>query len=620
MKKAQKKVSSTKKPVGKKTPATNKYPLNWDLSPLFKSENDPAVTTKLAKAKTTHLAFIKKWQTREDWLSEPKVLLQAFNELEKLTKEGGLTAGWGYYLSLASSLNQNSKTLKAKMGQLKDFALPIENELEFFSNKLSKIPAADQAKLLSAPELKDYTHFLKNLFENGKHTLTIAEEKIMNLKAAPAGYYWERMTSNLLAAETVEVKNETGQKAEVNMAQLISLTASPKKAVRDGAAKAVNTLMQKYAPIAEHEINAILDNKKVNDDLRGFTRPDQARHLAGDIDSKVVDAMLKAVSADFDIPQKFYQLKTKLLKVKKLEYHERNVPIGSLQSKWSYDKAVEMVKDSLSSVDSEFGRIFMDFVNNKQIDVYSKPNKSAGAFCAHDLPQNPTYILLNHNDTLNDVLTLAHEVGHGINNELIKKAQPSHYFDTPLSTAEVASTFMEDFVLADLGKEVTDEERLALYMMKLNDDVSTIFRQVACYSFEQQLHQQFRERGYLNKEDIGRIFETEMKKYMGPAINYYEGSENWWVYWSHIRRFFYVYSYASGLLISKALQAKTRADKNFVPKVKYFLSAGTSDSPANIFRNIGIDITDPKFWQTGLKEIRDLLEETTKLAKKLKKI
>jgi oligoendopeptidase F len=156
--------------------------------------------------------------------------------------------------------------------------------------------------------------------------------------------------------------------------------------------------------------------------------------------------------------------------------------------------------------------------------------------------------------------------------------------------------------------------------MKLNDEVSTIFRQVACYRFEQELHQEFRQKGYLSKEEIGRLFQKHMAAYMGDFVEQSMGSQNWWVYWSHIRSFFYVYSYASGLLISKSLQTSVKENPKFIEKVKEFLSAGLSDSPRNIFKKLGVDIADPRFWNKGLDEVESILLETTKLAEKLGKL
>ncbi|PIP73716.1 MAG: hypothetical protein COW88_01005, partial [Candidatus Lloydbacteria bacterium CG22_combo_CG10-13_8_21_14_all_47_15] len=316
----------------------------------------------------------------------------------------------------------------------------------------------------------------------------------------------------------------------------------------------------------------------------------------------------------------YYALKAKLLGVPRLAYHERNVPYGSVNKKYSYSDAAHLVHKVFEHLDRSFADIFRRFVESGQVDVYPRKGKSGGAFCAHELLTQPTYILMNYTDELNDVLTLAHESGHGINNELIREKQNALSFDTPLATAEVASTFMEDFVLEHLMKDASDELKLSLMMMKLNDDISTIYRQSALYRFEQEIHAEYREKGYLSKDDIGAMFRKHMEAYMGEAVAQSPGSEHWWVHWSHIRAPFYVYSYASGLLISKAMQARVREDPAFIAQVKQFLSVGLSDSPRNIFANMGIDISGPSFWESGLQEVQALLASTELLAAKLGKL
>lgn len=303
-----------------------------------------------------------------------------------------------------------------------------------------------------------------------------------------------------------------------------------------------------------------------------------------------------------------------------MEYHERNVEYGKIAQKYPYPKAFDLVSSVFSGLDKEFFEA-LDKMNAKgEIDVLPKKNKRSGAFCAGNLITQPDYILLNYGEKLDDVLTLAHEAGHAVNSGLQKKTRNSLSFGTPKSTAEVSSTFMEDFVLEELMKKADEETRLALITHKLNGDVSTIFRQVACYLFERELHQRFREKGYLSKEEIGKLFQKHMRAYMGSAVSQSPGSENWWIGWRHIRSFFYNYSYASGLLISKYMQASCAKNPAFMEKVKEFLSAGASDSPKNIFQKMGIDITDKKFWADGLEKIETLLKDTEKLAKKLGKI
>jgi oligoendopeptidase F len=330
--------------------------------------------------------------------------------------------------------------------------------------------------------------------------------------------------------------------------------------------------------------------------------------------------MLTAVEECFGISARYYRLKAKLLGLKKLEYHERNVEYGKIDKKYSWDESIELIRKVYSSLDSDFLRIFDDFLVNGRFDVYPAKGKASGAFCAHYLISQPTYILLNHTGTLRDVLTIAHEVGHGINNELIREKQNALHFGTPTSTAEVASTFMEDFVLEELMKDADDELKLTLGVMKMDEEVSTIFRQVAAYRFEQELHTQVRKEGYLSKEVIGKLFQKHMKSYMGTAVEQSPGSENWWIYWSHIRNYFYVYSYAGGLLISKNLQQQVRNDHRAIEKVKEFLAAGRSESPKNIFKKLGIDMTKPLFWKDGLRAVDEELKRLEALAKRMKKV
>jgi oligoendopeptidase F len=258
--------------------------------------------------------------------------------------------------------------------------------------------------------------------------------------------------------------------------------------------------LKEHVDVAETEINSVLANKKVDDELRKVSRPDLTRHISDDIETEVVDSLIKTVSDRFDISAKYYALKARLLKVKRLKYHERNVEYGNIYRKYTYNESLRLVRTVFANLDSVFADILTGFIKNGQFDVYPGKGKVSGAFCAHNLISQPTYILLNHTNRLNDVLTLAHELGHGINNELIRGKQNALHFGTPISTAEVASTFMEDFVLQEILKKGDDELRIAVMIMRLNDEISTIFRQVACYRFEQELHREFRQRGYLSKE------------------------------------------------------------------------------------------------------------------------
>jgi oligoendopeptidase F len=607
------------------TPHTRKMPTKagsavWDLRPLFAHDDAPEIEEALRGVGRAGRWFIDKWGDRSDYLHEPDVLAEALDDYEKWKRRYGTDGDAGFYFWLRTQQDQNDPGLKARFNKIEEFSRKIENEIQFFHLRIAKIPQNRQKKFLSFPGLRKYRHFLERVFAESRYLLTELEEKILNLKEPTSNLNWVKMTSGFLAKEERKVLLEDGGRAMKTFTEVASLMNSRDRRVRDAAARAFNNVLHKYVEVGEAELNSVLADKKVDDELRGLSRPDLQRHLNDDIESDVVDTLIRSVSARFDIPAKFYGLKAKLLRVKRLKYHERNVEFGKIDRRYPWREASRLVLKAVRCLDGEFAAIYEGFLRNGRIDVHPRKGKAGGAFCVHHLLSQPTYILLNHTDRLNDVLTLAHELGHGINNELMRKKQNSLNFGTPTSTAEVASTFMEDFVLQEILREAEDETRLAIMMMKLNDDVSTIFRQAACYTFEQELHTAFRQKGYLSKEEIGSLFRKHMAAYMGESVEQSAGSENWWVYWSHIRYFFYVYSYASGLLISKSLQNSVKEDPGFISKVKGFLSAGLSDSPRNIFLELGIDITDGTFWEKGLDEVQQLLEETEALARKLGKL
>ncbi len=592
----------------------------WDLASLLLSDDDPRIKEKKQAIRDEADQFIEKWQERTDYLENPSILKEALDEYETFHRRRYGGGDVGYYFWLRQALDQNDPVIKAYGNQTEEFVKKISNDTQFFLLRVAKIKSDEQGKFLADRELAPYRHFLEQLFVEAKYQLSEPEEKIMRLKSTTAHSKWIEMTESFLAKEEREVTTEDGQKEKKTLEGMKGLLKSKDKKIRDEAAIAWNDILSKFAEVAEAEVNAILADKKIDDELRGFSRPDEERHLAEDIDSGVVEAMLTAVSSHFATARQFYRLKADLLGLPRLAYHERGLEYGNLDKKYAFAESVALVDRAFRKLDPEFSKIFQSFLANGQIDVEPKKGKSGGAFCVHFSLSQPTFVLLNHSEKLRDVLTIAHEMGHALNNELMKQKQNALNFGTSLSVAEVASTFMEDFALQEVVVDFDEETKLAILMAQLDDSISSVYRQVACYLFERQLHEKFRAKGYLSKEEIGQIFQKQMADYMGEAVEQSAGSENWWVYWSHIRRFFYVYSYASGLLIAKALQAEVRKNPQFIVKVKEFLSAGASDSPKNIFAKMGIDITDKRFWEKGLEEIHQMLEEAQALAKKLRKM
>jgi len=590
---------------------------SWNLKKILDLPDQAAIDTDLASTKKAVLVFVDKWKKDDEYLRDPAVLAKALSEYERLSADCGVSGAAGFYYSLAYAVDSLDENIKKGMNMASRQAKDLSNALQFFSLGLSKIDTKKQQEFLNDPQLAPYRHFLEMLFLEGKHTLSEGQERVLTLTSSASYGNWARLTGELLAKEQITLTGEDGKQKQRSFEEVMTLISSRKKPVRDKAASALNSTLDRYVDVATAELNSILEYHRVTDTLRGFDRPDASRHMGDDVDSEVVDALTEAVSADFGVAKDYYTLKARLMGQKKLAYHERNVEYGGIDKKFSYDEAVTLAGGVFADLDPEFEQAFKRLVST-QVDVLPARGKRGGAFCAWDSLAHPTFVFLNYTNELRDVTTLAHEMGHAIHAELMRKKCDGLSFGAPTSIAEVASTFMEDFVYRRLMNEASQEQKLSLHISRLNDDVSTIYRQIAAYRFEYELHEAYRASGYLSSSEIGSLFQKHMASYMGPAVEQSKGSENWWLYWSHIRYYFYNYSYAFGLLISKALQARVIDDPTAIAQVKQVFEAGSSASPREIFAGIGIDIASKEFWLQGLGQVKHTLEQAQKLVKNKK--
>lgn len=591
----------------------------WDLSSLLASDDDPSIQVYREAAERAFTAFASKWQPRDDYLSNPNVLLEAIQEYEALDDVTGIDND-DFYFSLRSSVDSGSNAVKAGEMQANDFSQKLLNQVRFFELAIGQIEPSKQTEMLDFKPLSRYRHWLERLFAQSKYRLSEMEEKILGLKSMPAHSLWVQLTSNQLSAESHRVLAEDGKPVQASFEEVLTLMNSPHQKVRNQAAKVFNQILSDNLYLATAELNAVLANKKIDDELRGFVRVDQSRLIQDDVEGTMIDALVAAVSGYNQLSHRFYKLKAQLLGKTKLLYHERNLPIAEPSAALDYPAARDLVEKVFTNLDPDFGSILRAYQKNRQIDVYPRTGKHSGAFCASNLKNQPVFVLLNFTSKLRDVSTIAHEMGHAIHAEYTFRQQNSLNVGHSMATAEVASTFMEDFVFDELMGRASEEDQLALRVNRINDDISTIFRQIAFYRFEQELHTQYRQNGYLSSEEIGKLFQVQMQAYMGPSVEQSKGSQNWWLHVPHFRSFFYVYSYASGLLVSKALQERVRKHPETIADFKRLLGYGLSLSPADQFAAIGIDITDKAFWASGLDKIAADLDATEKLARKLGKI
>ncbi len=580
---------------------------SWNLGLLYSGHDDHAIERDMKYIERAYSAFEKKYRGQNNYLKNEVDLSKALVDFESLFEKLPLTKPLSYF-HYRQDINSDDIIARSKATQLMERFAKNDHKIVFFELALAKIPTNLQNKFLKSKKLEHFKYYLGLVFQRAKYDLTEPEEKILGLKSIPARELWITGTEKLLGQTTVNFQGKTLPLPLAN-GKIADLPINYRRELHQLVMKKLETL----SPVAESEINAIVTDKKINDELRGFDEPYDATILSYQNNRKSVLALVDAVTRNFSVSHQFYALKAKLLKLPHLEYSDRAAGIGKNVKQIKFGQAVNILKEVFGSLDRQFLSILESFLTKGQIDVYPKVGKTGGAYCSGNI-NAPTFVLLNYTNTLDQVMTFAHEMGHAIHTELSKSQTPL-YENYSTSTAEVASTLFEALVFDAIFEKLSKKEKIVALHKRINDDVHTIFRQIACFNFEEELHATIREKGGMSRDEIRALMNKHMSAYLGPIVHMRQIDGNLFVSWSHIRRFFYVYSYAFGQLISKALYAKYREDKTYLKEIKQFLSLGGSDSPENIFKLIGIDVTKPDFWEKGLKSIKRDIEKLEKLTK-----
>ncbi len=585
----------------------------WDLKLFYDSSKDKKIEADTVAIEKLHADFAAKYENKSDYLNDEKALEGALRDFEKLVEFG---SAWKpvMYFHYRKDLDSSDSDAEARKNILISRLTGAANKTVFFTNRLSKITKEKQREFFSSSVLSPFKYFLKVIFSEAKHNLTEAEEKILNLKLLPARELWISGQEKLLNSQTVLFG-----KKEVPLPEAMGKLSELKRNDRHALGERIVAKLREMSFFAEQEINAVYTNKKIDDQLRNFLKPYSATVLSNQNEAPTIDLLVKTVSENFQVSHDFYSLKAKLMGEKRLLYSDRAAAVGKTNSTFSFTEGVSLLQKTFGDVDPEYGNILESFVARGQIDVFPKKGKTGGAYCSGS-QNTPTLILLNFTKNTDSIMTFGHEMGHAIHTELAKGDQPPLYRDYSYATAEIASTLFENFTFAELFDRLSDQEKIIALHDRLNDDIQTIFRQVACFNFEMALHEKIRTVGFASKEEIALLLNREMKKYLGPLFDMKENDGYFFVSWAHIRRFFYVYTYAFGQLASKAMYRKYLADKSFAKNIRKFLSAGSSDSPENILRSVGINISDPAFFRAGIQSISDEIKQLCTLATKARLI
>jgi oligoendopeptidase F len=566
----------------------------WDLAPLVASDGSgtDGVRTLMREAEGI-VSRIVEYRGRiaeldASGLAEVMTLLGAMND--RLGRAGS-------FVSLQFSVDTSDPELGAAMQRFQEEATALSTQVIFLELEWAEVDEASATRLLREPVLAFCRYYLESARRYRSHLRTEAEEQILAEKEITGSSAWSRLFNELTSAIMVDLPE-----GSMSLEQGLSRLGSPAAEERRIAAEAVTAALAPGLRTRAFVFNTLMADKATDDRLRNYDSWVASRNLSNQASDVSVQALVDAVVDRYDIPQRWYRLKAEILGVERLADYDRNASVAEVEQEFTWSQATEIVLDSYGSFSPELAEVVRRFLDENWIDAPIRAGKRPGAFCAYTVPSAHPFLLLNWTSRRRDVLTLAHELGHGLHAYLAREQGIFHQ-STPLTLAETASVFGETVTFGRLLSDTTDPAaRLALLAESLEGQIATVFRQVAMNRFENAVHTHRRNIGELSTEDFGDAWEATQRAMLGEAVEITPGYRSWWSYIPHfIGSPGYVYAYAYGQLLALAVYAayEQRGD-SFVPSYLEMLRAGGSRSPEDLGRIVGVDLADPRFWDGGL--------------------
>ncbi|HEY7960903.1 MAG TPA: M3 family oligoendopeptidase [Solirubrobacteraceae bacterium] len=604
----------------------------WDLAALVDGEGDAGVERQLEDALTRARSFAELYAGKLAALDGPG-LAQAMGELAEIHD---LVSRAGTYAALRFSTDTADPARGALLQRVQEQGTSIETQLLFFDLEWAALAEDRAERLLEGAELDFARHHLRNVRRYREHLLSEPEEKILAEKSVTGNGAWTRLFEELTSAIEVELPAEGASAGEdaresgdgsqratggatqrVALDVALSRLALPDRELRRTTAQAVTAALAPGLRTRAYVLNTLLADKATDDRLRRYPNWLAARNLANEASDESVQALIAAVRGRYELPRRWYRLKARLLGVERLADYDRMAAVTQDEVSFGYAQACELVRDCYGSFSPELGDLVQRFYDERWIDAPVRPGKRGGAFCASATPAVHPYVMLNYTSRRRDVLTLAHELGHGVHFALAARQGIFHQ-GTPLTLAETASVFGETIVFGRLLEEdSTPQSRLALLAENLEGAIATVFRQVAMNRFEDLAHTARREQGELSVERLGELWAESQAEMLGDSVEITDGYRSWWSYIPHfINTPGYVYAYAYGQLLALAVyQRYEQRGPDFVPQYLELLAAGGSRSPQELGEIVEVDLADPGFWDAGLDLVERQLQEAEAAAR-----
>jgi oligoendopeptidase F len=580
----------------------------WDLDPLVDGERDTGVQGQLEDANQRAAAFASAHAGKLAEL-DAAGLAAAMKDLAAINELVGKAAA---YASLRFATDTADAVRGAQLQLVQERATEVETQLLFFELEWAALPDERADALLADDALGFCAHYLRSARRYRPHLLSEPEEKILAEKEITSQSAWSRLFSEQVATLRVRVHDDEELALDVALSRL----QSPDRDLRRTTAEAVSSALAPGLRTRAFVYNTLLHDKAVDDRLRSFPHWLASRNLANEASDESVMALIEAVRGRFDIPQRWYSLKARLLGLDRLADYDRAAPVLPEEITFSFAQARELVLGTYESFAPEAGRIARRFFDERWIDAPVRPHKRGGAFCAYTVPSVHPYVMLNFTARRRDVLTMAHELGHGLHAAL---AQPQGVFQqsTPLTLAETASVFGEALVFGRLLDAAPDDDaRLSLLAERVDGAVATVFRQMAMNRFEHLVHTRRREEGELSVDRFSESWVESQSELFGDSVQITGGYHTWWSYIPHfISTPGYVYAYAYGQLLALSIYGRyLEQGEAFAPRYLELLAAGGSRSPSELGAMVGIDLGDPGFWDAGLNLVEAQLSAAEELA------
>ncbi|HEY8103685.1 MAG TPA: M3 family oligoendopeptidase [Gaiellaceae bacterium] len=593
------------------TVVTGAEAVEWNLGDLFDGPDDPRIDSDLEEALAASQAFRERYRGKLAGLTAAE-LNDAVAELERIKSASTRVETYARLRLAADSSDQARGALVQKV---RERNTQVETELLFFDLEWGEVDDEVADRLLADPDLEHFANVLRSERRYKPYQLTEPEERISAEKDLTGAGAWGRLFNELLSDLRVSLDGSDLSLDEA-LARLSRLTDQDE---RGHVAAAVTEALRPGARTRGYILNTILNERAIEDRLRGYSSWIAARNLANEIPDEAAQSLVDAIVARYDIPQRYYALKARLLGLPKLRDYDRFAPLQEVGGTIAWEEARDLVLDAFNGFAPQAGEIVNDFFERDWIDAAVRPGKMLGAFCATSVPEVHPYVLMNYAGERRSVLTLAHELGHGLHGSLAQDLGLLNA-STPLTLAETASVFGEALTFERLMEREDDPRaRLDLLVGRIDDTVATVFRQIALNRFEHAIHTGRREEGELPVDRISELWTREQERMLGDSV---EVTEDYGIWWSYVPHFIavpgYVYAYSFGYLFSLAIYRRYLDEgESLVEPYLDLLRAGGSAPPAELASRLGFDIGDPGFWSAGLDAIGTLVDEAEQLAAQL---